>query len=189
MRVVSNASPLIALGKLGQLGLLLKLYDEVVIPPEVYAEVVVNGLRLGASEAQAVQYLVQQGHIRVTDAAMPASSPAAWTESLDVGEVQAIELARQEGADWVLIDNLHARKAARTLQLPLKGTVGVLLDAFRRGHLSLPEFELLMQSIKAQPSLWISESLCDRALAVAQCEAGQARRPTTGTVSDGAARS
>ena len=54
MRVVSNAGPLIALGKLGQLGLLLKLHDEVVVPREVYNEVVVSGLRLGAPEAQAV---------------------------------------------------------------------------------------------------------------------------------------
>ena len=54
MRVVSNAGPLIALGKLGQLGFLLKLHDEVVVPREVYNEVVVSGLRLGAPEAQAV---------------------------------------------------------------------------------------------------------------------------------------
>ena len=32
MKTVSNATPLIFLGKLGQLGLLLKLYDEVLIP-------------------------------------------------------------------------------------------------------------------------------------------------------------
>jgi len=35
VRVVSNAGPVIALGKLGQLGLLLKPHDEVVIPQEV----------------------------------------------------------------------------------------------------------------------------------------------------------
>ena len=32
MRIVSNAGPLIALGKLSQLGLLLKLSDEILIP-------------------------------------------------------------------------------------------------------------------------------------------------------------
>ena len=36
MKVVSNAGPLIALGKLGQLGLLLKLYDTITIPRQVY---------------------------------------------------------------------------------------------------------------------------------------------------------
>jgi predicted nucleic acid-binding protein len=55
VKVVCNAGPLIALGKVGRLGLLLKLYDTILVPREVYNEVVVNGLRLGASEAQAVE--------------------------------------------------------------------------------------------------------------------------------------
>lgn len=175
MRVVSNAGPLIALGKLGQLGLLLKLCDEVVVPREVYNEVVVNGLRLGAPEVQAVNYLVQQGRIRVVDVSTPSSLLPAWTQAIDIGEVQVILLGQQLNADCVLIDNLHARKAARQVGLALKGTIGLLLDAFRRGYLTLPEFELLIQSIKAQPSLWISESLCDRALAQARAEAEQTR--------------
>jgi hypothetical protein len=65
VNVVSNAGPLIALGKLGQLGLLLTLYRNILIPREVYNEVVVNGLRLGADDASAVDFLVRQGHIRV----------------------------------------------------------------------------------------------------------------------------
>ena len=56
MNVVSNAGPLIALGKLGQLSLLLTLYDEILIPREVYHEVVINGLRLGAEDAPAVDF-------------------------------------------------------------------------------------------------------------------------------------
>ena len=52
MIIVSNAGPLIALGKLGQLGLLLRLYDRILIPREVYREVVVNGLRLGAPDTR-----------------------------------------------------------------------------------------------------------------------------------------
>lgn len=59
MKVVSNAGPLIALGKLGQLGLLLKLYREILIPREVYNEVVIHGLHLGALDAQAVDFLIQ----------------------------------------------------------------------------------------------------------------------------------
>ena len=169
MKVVSNAGPLIALGKLGQLGLLLKLYGEILIPREVYNEVVVNGLRLGASDAQAVNFLIQQGHIRVADVTLPSPSPP-WAQAIDAGEVETIVLAQQQSADWVLIDNAHARKAARQAELPLKGTVGLLLQAFRQGYLPLHEFELLIQSIKAQPDLWISEHLCDQALAQARQE-------------------
>jgi predicted nucleic acid-binding protein len=172
VNVVSNASPLIALGKLGQLSMLLTLYGAIFIPRQVYNEVVINGLRLGADDAPAVDFLVQQGYIQVVEVALPSPLPA-WTQSLDAGEIEVIVLGQQQAADWVLIDNEHARKAAREVGLPLKGTVGLLLEAWRQGHLSLQAFELLIQEIKHRPDLWISAQLCDRALAQARQEATQ----------------
>lgn len=163
MKAISNAGPLIALAKLGQLGLILKLFDEIVIPREVYTEVVTNGLLLGAWDAGSVDFLVRQGHIFVKDVNLPTPIPE-WAQAIDMGEAQVILLALHESADWVLIDNAHARKAARGVGLPLKGTIGLLLEALRKRHLSLQEFELLIYTIKASPSLWISESLCDKAL-------------------------
>ena len=73
----------------------------------------------------------------------------------------------------MIIDNAHARRAARQAGLAIKGTVGVLLEAFRRDYLSFQDLELLLQTIKNRPEFWISESLCDQALA-------QARRETQG---------
>jgi len=172
VKVVSNAGPLIALGKLGQLGLLLRLYDTILIPRQVYHEVVVNGLRLGALDASAVAFLIEQGYIEVADVILP-DPPPVWAEPLDIGELEVIVLAQQRSVNWVLFDDTHARKAARQVGLPLKGTIGVLLEAFRRGYLSLPEFELLIQNIKTQPELWISERLCNQALAQARQEAQQ----------------
>jgi len=176
VKVVSNAGPLIALGKLGQLSLLLTLYGEILIPHEVYHEVVINGLRLGADDAPAVDFLVQQGHIRVVEVVLPSTLPA-WTQSLDAGEIEVIVLGQQQAADWVLVDNEHARKAARQVGLPLKGTVGLLLEAWRQGHFSLQAFELLIQEVKTRPDLWISAQLCDRALEQARQEATQHPHP------------
>jgi predicted nucleic acid-binding protein len=155
---------------LGQLGLLLKLYDEVLIAREVYSEVVINGLRLGLVDAQAVDFLIQQGHIRVVDVSLPSPLPP-WAHPIDAGEMETIILAQLQSADWVIIDNDHARKATRQVGLALKGTIGLLLEAFRHRYLSLPEFELLIQNIKTQPELWISDYLCDQALAQARQEA------------------
>lgn len=163
MKAISNAGPLIALAKLGQLGLLLKLFDEIVIPREVYSEVVTNGLLLGAPDAGSVDFLVREGHILVKDVTVPTPVPE-WARAIDTGEVQVVLLALNQSADWVLIDNAHARKAARVMGLPVKGTIGLMLEALRKRYLSLREFELLIHAIKASPSLWISESLCDKAL-------------------------
>jgi predicted nucleic acid-binding protein len=172
MKVVSNAGPLIALGKLGQLGLLLTLYGTILIPREVYNAVVVNGLRLGADDAPAVDFLVRQGSIRVVEVSMPSPLPT-WTHALDAGEIEVIVLGQQQAADWVLIDNEHARKVARQVGLRLKGTVGVLLEAWRQSYLSLQAFELLMQEMKTRPDFWISEQRCDRALEQVRQEATQ----------------
>lgn len=176
MKVVSNAGPLIALGKLGQLSLLLTLYDEILIPHKVYHEVVVNGLRLGADDAPAVDFLVQQGHIRVVEMVLPTPLPV-WAQPLDAGEIEVIVLGQQQAADRVLVDNEHAREAARQVGLPLKGTVGLLLEAWRQGHFSLQAFELLIQEVKTRPDLWISAQLCDRALEQARQEATQRPHP------------
>ncbi len=169
MKVVCNAGPLIALGKLGRLGLLLNLYGEILIPQEVYGEVVLNGLRLGAVEAQSVDWLVHHGYIRILQVQLPSPLPE-WALPIDMGEAQAIFLAQQQLADWVLIDNAHARQAARQANVPLKGTIGLLLEAFRKKHLTLQEFELLIQEIQAHPELWISDHLCEWALAQARKE-------------------
>ena len=109
MNVVSNAGPLIALGKLGQLGLLLTLYGNILMPREVYNEVVINGLRLGADDAPAVDFLVRQGYIQVVEVTLPSPLPV-WAQSLDAGEIEVIVLGQQQAADWVLIDNERARK-------------------------------------------------------------------------------
>ncbi len=49
--VVSNAGPLITLGKLNLLHILSKLYSHVYIPKEVYEEIIVNGIRFGCIDA------------------------------------------------------------------------------------------------------------------------------------------
>ena len=169
--VVSNAGPLIALAKLGRLGLLLRLYGSVMIPPAVYHEVVTEGLRLGAPDASAVQLLINQGHIVIVPVALPADSPL-LAAGIDAGEAEAIALAQREEVDWVLIDNAHARRTARAAHLPLKGTIGVLIDGFRHSLLPLAEFELLIETIRVDPTFWISERLCEQALCQVRREAG-----------------
>ncbi|MFL6236240.1 MAG: DUF3368 domain-containing protein [Thermoanaerobaculia bacterium] len=53
-----------------------------------------------------------------------------------------------------------ARAEARRLGLQVKGTLGVLVEAFRAGLLSFEETELLLLEIAARPDIWISEQLC-----------------------------
>jgi predicted nucleic acid-binding protein len=52
-------------------------------------------------------------------------------------EREAIQLAREEHADLLLMDERAGVKAARQLGLPVTGTLGVLASAARRGLLNI----------------------------------------------------
>ena len=51
MKVVANASPLIFLAKIDKLELLIELFEEVIIPMQVFAEVVTKGEERGMDDA------------------------------------------------------------------------------------------------------------------------------------------
>ena len=60
MNVVSNASPLINLARIGELGMLRALYDQVLIPEAVWQEVVVDGSgQAGATDVQHASWIVR----------------------------------------------------------------------------------------------------------------------------------
>ncbi len=53
-------------------------------------------------------------------------------KSLHKGEVEAISLARELGADWVLIDERKASREAESRGLRVAGTLGILEEAGAR---------------------------------------------------------
>ena len=136
--VVSNSTPLIYLAKIGRLGLLRDLFGEVLIPKEVYTEVVVKGKSLGLKDAYVVDAAVAKGWIKVVPA-----DPVEMPIELDKGEEEALSLATKLKAT-VLIDEVSARSAARLLNLTPRGTLFVLLLALKEEKIVLDEF---MQSL------------------------------------------
>lgn len=123
MNVVVNATPLIALSLIGRLDLLPQLFDEVLVPQTVYDEVVTHGAgRAGTTTVARAPWIVV-----VAPTTRPALDPLLL--GLDAGEMDVLLLAREVKPDWVLIDERLARRVAKALKLPVKGTVGLLLAA------------------------------------------------------------
>lgn len=132
MSVVADSSPLIILAKLDCFDLLQKLYSQLVISPEVYAEVVVAGASLpGAANVASSEW------IEVKSIHDPASLSAARKKyGLGIGELSTIILAREVSAQAVLLDDYKARQLAENYGLHIRGTVGILETLYRRGYLS-----------------------------------------------------
>jgi len=62
----------------------------------------------------------------------------------------------------VLLDDLLAREEAQRLGLKIKGTLGVIAQAYRNGLMTLAEVELTFQAILDREDIWISDALVRR---------------------------
>ncbi len=64
---VSNSTVLIYLAKIGKLALLKELFREVLIPKEVFKEVVINGKEQQQPDAFAVEMAIEEEWIRIVE--------------------------------------------------------------------------------------------------------------------------
>jgi predicted nucleic acid-binding protein len=127
--IVSNATPLIALARIGSLDLLKSLFTTINIPQNVYHEVVTSGpSRPGAQAVAAASWIVTRA---VTN--RRAVTQLMNSASLDRGESEAILIAHELKATYLILDDLAARKVARRRHLPVIGTAGILLLAKTQG--------------------------------------------------------
>lgn len=103
MSIVSNASPLINLARIGKLNLLRQLYGGLTIPNAVWQEVVFEGAgQPGADEVEAATWIKSQA---VTNRELVR----ALQQELDAGEAEAIALALEIGAELLLMDERLGR--------------------------------------------------------------------------------
>lgn len=117
--VVSNASPLIALQQINRLELLEKLFSSLLVPPAVVRE---------AASVKLPPWIVERAPLEVL-------SRQILGVSLGAGESEAISLALEVQASWVILDDRPPRRMAQALGLPVIGTLGVLVASKRRGFL------------------------------------------------------
>jgi predicted nucleic acid-binding protein len=135
---------------------LRKKYKEVLIPQAVWEEVVVEGEgQLGAQEIKASKWIKVE---EVKDRSLVRFLQAA----LDRGESEAIVLAKERGADLVLLDEKDARRAAERIGLRVLGTLGLLIWAKREGHINSLRKQL--EALQGKAQFRISAELHDRAL-------------------------
>jgi len=140
MIVVSNTTPLIGLASIQRFDLLRQLFGEIYIAQAVYDEAVVAGREAGGAKRE-VTAATWIKTVSVKD----RLAVEVLLDELDLGEAETIVLAREIGADWVLMDEKKGRRKLTQLGLNKIGTVGILLKAKQSGLLPTirPELERL----------------------------------------------
>jgi uncharacterized protein len=129
--VVADSSCLIGLSKIGRLAVLRDLFGEIWIPTAVYHEVVEKGAgRPGADAVQAADWILRKS---VQDR---LAVKTLRVNQLGLGECEAMVLALEQQADFLILDDGNARKAALALELPVIGTAALLHKAAEKGLLA-----------------------------------------------------
>lgn len=130
MIAVADTSPLCYLVLIGEIDLLATLFDQVVVPNAVIAEL----LHEDAPEPVRNWACSLPSWVSVQD---PAPASAVGMERLQAGERAAILLAESLIAGIILVDEMAARRVATDRGLRVTGLLGVLIEAASRGLLEL----------------------------------------------------
>ena len=136
---VINASPLIYLGKLGVLRLLPHLFTELWTSEEVKTEV------LSKESAPEIPVLKKAFETWLKLYSIKDTNLISNLEKLNIhlGEASVIAIARElkqlKKGPVAIIDDLMAREIARTLEIQVIGTVGILLRGTKDKILTVAE--------------------------------------------------
>ncbi len=153
MLVISDSSTVTNLIQIGKLDLLEKLFGKVLIPQKVYEE-------LSDYENQKDQ--LDSCDWILVKTVLDHKAVAELREILNPGEAEAIILAQELKADFLIIDERKGRKVAEERGLRIVGLLGILTRAKKAGHIL--SLKLLLDILIKDIGFRISRNLYDRIL-------------------------
>ena len=128
--VITDTSCFILLDKINALHILHQLFTEVITTSEIASEY----------GAPLPDWVIVENPVWPLEKGL--------LKRVDPGEASAIALALEISCDYIILDDIAARKLAEKLGLPVKGTVGILLEAKQQGTIPLlrPFLELIQKT-------------------------------------------
>jgi len=148
MMVVSDTSPLTNFMKIGELDLLRQVFGGIVIPPAVHKE-------LAHLQEQAT-LLAQNSWIEVVELADKTTYQQLLSE-VHAGEAEAMALALEVEADYLLIDEQAVRMVAHRYGLRVTGLIGVLILVKQQGVITA--IKPYLQQLIYEADFYISKAL------------------------------
>jgi predicted nucleic acid-binding protein len=136
---VVNASPVITLAKAGHLALLMEMANEILLPEAVVAELLMAPVTDPARQAVASGWGTRVPVTQMPDIVLE------W--GLGAGETAVLAVALARGDCTAVLDDAAGRKCARTLGIPVIGTLGVVLRAKYQGRIA--SAARIMQDLRA----------------------------------------
>jgi hypothetical protein len=163
MIVVSDTSPILYLLLVDQLDLLPRLYQRIIIPTVVQAEMQDPGAPFALQNWIAEPPPWLEIHAVPDSASFAPQSVRIDLQRLDPGEQAAILLAQFLKANLLIVDDLAARQTAQQLGINITGMLGILGEAAKRNWINFPEIlDRLLQETNFRASPQLIQDLLDR---------------------------
>lgn len=148
MKAISNSTPIMYLAKLSKLRLLKKIYNVIVIPEEVYKEVVEEGKKLNQKEVLLIEEAINEKFIVVKK--VKKIKKFKQFSQLHEGEINAISLCLTLRKKEILIDDKEAYNICKLVGLKPTRTTSILLKFLKDGFISFNEFKNLLKNLSKE---------------------------------------
>ena len=152
-RPAVNASPLIFLSRAGLLDM-LRLEASEIVPETVAVEI-----RRRGNDDPAAQALEKTAWLKVIQATQIPDIIRAW--DLGEGESSVLAWGYANAGTVVIVDDLAARLCAATLGILVRGTLGLILTAKKRGV--IPHARPVLENLR-QSGMYLSDRILNQAL-------------------------
>jgi predicted nucleic acid-binding protein len=125
MIVISNTTPIITLIKVEKLEILKELFGEVYISNGVFKELISNEIFRDEARIIKTSDFIKTINVKNEFAVKLLQK----TAGLDLGESESIVLSNELKGDVLIIDEKRGRSVAKSMDLNISGTLGLLLKA------------------------------------------------------------
>ena len=158
--IVSNTTPISNLLHLENISLLAGLFGAVYIP-----EAVANEVKVVFSSCREWEKCIEEEQI-IIQSISNTIFVKQMVPFLHQGEAEAICLSLEKKAKLCLIDDKDARTIAQLNNLPVTGTLGILLKAKKTGL--IPSVKELIDRLRSEHHFWIKEDMYQKVLHIAK---------------------
>lgn len=156
MIVISDTTPIISLLKADQLGLLEKLYGNVLIPRAVYRELTDNPRY--TKEAVLIKKLDFLITVEVEN--VKSVNILRAVTGLDAGESEALIMYDEQKADLLLMDEHKGRSVAKQLGVKHIGTAGILMLAYDKDLIQAEKVKACLDTM-LENGIRIDKKICN----------------------------
>jgi predicted nucleic acid-binding protein len=155
-RPATNASPLIFLSRAGLVDFLQLEGNQIVVPKPVAKEIQRRG-----SDDPTVQAIEKTNWLCVVEPPPIPDTIRAW--DLGVGETSVLARGSHNPGTVIIVDDLAARRCAASHGISVRGTLGLVLTAKKRGM--IPEARPVLEKLR-QSGMYLSDRILNQALAL-----------------------